>query len=245
MDLTGQNPASDTKNGEVEMMKKWVQLIARVTLQVLVLPNPGPGQTTPGYHPPDGSVMEGMLNRQLGTQAENEQAARFAIGIRCLPASSPESQLSIVYDLRGHAKITRTTLSRPLVMTVNEFMAKNNRQPSLGEIAGLIQTSTDSATVKAETAREWLAGLWQAISKMASEAPKEALKLDGTGRVSISLDETVYEIRYSDPEKQFHLTIPGPEPSRSGQIRELSPVVKWIVDLYSKFELKVKESKKK
>lgn len=199
-----------------------------VILVVAALPVPAQAAAAQGHTPVSGATFEAVLSRLFPSHQDLAKGARFAITLRFLPPFAAESQIGIVYGIDSKATATIVTLSNSLGRTLNDAAA-TGAQADTSRFASLVQAKTERAFLDSGLTRQWLTTFWSSVSALAKTGPAIALRHDGTREVDVTLDPTIYEVFYSDPENDLRLSIQGPDPEWSGDLEKLDPVVKWML----------------
>jgi hypothetical protein len=180
-------------------------------------------------------AFQSALNLLLPPHPYPGKNIRFVVALRYLPPWGPESQIRLTYDVYSRSTVTVWTLPKPLGSTLDGFLRDGGKESDLGAVVSSFEVKKDEFDLGREAGREFLSGFWDAVAGMAKDAPRLALKLDGTPNMQVVLDATLHQAFSSEGANYIEVSAGGPDPERVRNPDDLDSLVKWKLEVRHRF----------
>lgn len=161
------------------------------------------------------------------TETEKKTALRYSVVLRFMPSRNTESEITVQVDNKGQVHATLSTVTGTSVWNLaNEYIQRTGIF-NLEEITRRVQVRRQEISIDSTKASIWHSEALKSLGQTSIELQQDFIQLQKTGEVTIFLDGSIYEMRFTQGVTEIRCAVMDAEVD-DHKVTGRSSLVKWM-----------------
>jgi hypothetical protein len=219
----------------MQRLKFWTCPVLAVAVALGSASSATPQATS--YTPLTGKEYEQALDDVFRHAASEKETVLF-LRLRSLPATGPESQITVRYVFDGTAQLVVQQLPVSVSQALDHALRNGAGREVLREASRSIAVKTRQYSVKGSSAKGWMRGFLEALRQQTLRWNRNVERQTATDTVGVVLDPSIYTILFRTDAESVSVQTEA-ESYRDDHRVSIEPLTEWVVRFKEEFENQV------